>query len=227
MKMTENRLRKSIYCLIPLVFVLFQYFLFYFCAKFIHMPYGPFNFETSLDRQVPLVPWFIYIYVGSYLFWLVSFFIVASGDRENFYLLVASVAVTFFICFLFYVFLPTTIVRPQISTNDFTLRLVDLIYKADTPALNLFPSMHCLASWLCFIAVRRMKTVPVWGKAVVCICALAVFASTQLVKQHYMADIFGGVLLAELGIYFIRKKNIHKIFMNIFTKINKNLLKIE
>ena len=114
------------------------------------MPYGPFNFETPLDRQVPLVPCFIYIYVGSYLFWLVSFFLVASGERDNFYLLVASVAVTFFVSFLFFVFLPTTIVRPEISNENFTLCLIDLIYKADTPALNLFPSMHCLASWLCF-----------------------------------------------------------------------------
>ncbi len=225
--MAENRLRKSLYCLIPLVFVLFQYFLFYFCAKFIHMPYGPFNFETMLDRQVPLVPWFIYIYVGSYIFWLVSFFIAASGDRNHFYLLVASVAVTFFICFLFYVFLPTTIVRPQISADNFTLRLVDLIYQADTPALNLFPSMHCLASWLCFIVVRRMKNIPFWVKTAVCICALAVFASTQLVKQHYMADIFGGVLLAELGVWFVRKRNLQNAFEKTFTKINKNLLKIE
>ena len=157
--MPENRFRKSLYCLIPLVFVLLQYVLFYFCAKFLHMPYGPFNFETALDRQVPLVAWFIYIYVGSYIFWLVTFFVVASGDRDNFYALVASITVTFFVCFLFYVFLPTTIVRPEIGTDTFTLWLLDLIYKADTPALNLFPSMHCLASWLCFIGVRRMKNI--------------------------------------------------------------------
>ena len=227
MTMEENKRRKFLYCFIPLIFVLFQYFLFYFCAKFIHMPYGPFNFETPLDRQVPLVPCFIYIYVGSYLFWLVSFFLVASGERDNFYLLVASVAVTFFVSFLFFVFLPTTIVRPEISNENFTLCLIDLIYKADTPAPNLFPSMHCLASWLCFIAVRRMKNISCWVKIVTCICALAVFVSTQLVKQHYMADIFGGVLLAELGVFFVRKKKIQTVFQKGFTKINKNLLRIE
>lgn len=225
--MPENRFRKSLYCLIPLVFVLLQYVLFYFCAKFLHMPYGPFNFETALDRQVPLIPWFIYIYVGSYIFWLVTFFVVASRDRDNFYALVASVTVTFFVCFLFYVFLPTTIVRPEIGTDTFTLWLLDLIYKADTPALNLFPSMHCLASWLCFIGVRRMKNISLFGKAAVCFCALAVFASTQFVKQHYMADLFGGVLLAELGAFFVRKKQLQRVFAGAFTKINKKLLKLE
>lgn len=225
--MANSKRGKILYCLIPLVFVLFQYFLFYFCAKFIHMPYGPFNFETYLDRKVPLIPAFIYVYVGSYLFWLASFFIAATGTRENFYALVASVAVTFFICFLFYVFLPTTIVRPQISADTFTLKLVDWIYIADTPALNLFPSMHCLASWLCFIAVRRMKTIPLWVKIAACVCALAVFASTQFVKQHYMADIFSGVVLAELGFYFVTKARLHHRFMNIFTRVNKTVLKIE
>ena len=31
----------------------------------------------------------------------ITFFVVASGDRDNFYALVASVTVTFFVCFLF------------------------------------------------------------------------------------------------------------------------------
>lgn len=225
--MEENKRRKFLYCFIPLIFVLFQYFLFYFCAKFIHMPYGPFNFETPLEPTGTACS-MLYLYLcRRYLFWLVSFFLVASGERDNFYLLVASVAVTFFVSFLFFVFLPTTIVRPEISNENFTLCLIDLIYKADTPALNLFPSMHCLASWLCFIAVRRMKNISCWVKIVTCICALAVFVSTQLVKQHYMADIFGGVLLAELGVFFVRKRKSKLYFKKGFTKINKNLLRIE
>ena len=138
-----------------------------------------------------------------------------------------GVTVTFFVCFLVYVFLPTTIVRPEIGTDTFTLWLLDLIYKADTPALNLFPSMHCLASWLCFIGVRRMKNISLFGKAAVCFCALAVFASTQFVKQHYMADLFSGVLLAELGAFFVRKKQLQRVFARAFTKINKKLLKLE
>ena len=114
-----------------------------------------------------------------------------------------------------------------VGTDTFTLWLLDLIYKADTPALNLFPSMHCLASWLCFIGVRRMKNISLFGKAAVCFCALAVFASTQFVKQHYMADLFGGVLLAELGAFFVRKKQLQRVFAGAFTKINKKLLKLE
>ena len=225
--MNKNKNRRILYCLIPLVFVLFQYFLFYFCAKFLAMPYGPFNFETAADRNVPLIPGFIYVYVGSYLFWLVCFFLTAASGREHFYALVSAITLTFFVCFLFFLFLPTTIVRPQIIPETFTLRLVDFIYQADTPALNLFPSMHCLASWLCFIAVRRIKSIPLWGKILVCLCALAVFASTQFVKQHYLADIFGGLVLAEVGFYIADKTHLAQRFETFFGKINKGLLHIE
>lgn len=225
--MNISRRWKSAYCILPLIFVLIQYLVFYLGAKFVCMPYGPFDFATGLDQKVPFVPEFIYIYVGSYVFWIICFFIAATGDKENFYILVASVTLTYFICFLFYVFLPTTIIRPEVGSESFTMRLVDFIYKADTPALNLFPSMHCLASWLCFIAVRKMKNISPWVKTVVCIFALAVFASTQLVKQHYLADVFSGVALAELGVLFIMKTKLQNNFMNVFNKINKILLKIE
>ena len=71
-----------------------------------------------------------------------------------------------------------------------------------------------------------MKNISCWVKIVTCICALAAFVSTQLVKQHYMADIFGGVLLAELGVFRTQKRN-QTVFQKGFTKINKNLLRIE
>ena len=223
------RKKKSItnaYFLVPLCFVLLQYALFYFCAKFLCMPYGPFNLETLFDTKVPFLPGFIYIYVGSYLFWLISFIYIALKDKESFYGLAACITVTFFVSFLIFVFMPTTIVRPAAVGCGFTQSLVEFIYNADSPPLNLFPSMHCLASWLCYIYMRRIKTVPKPIKLICMIFAIAVFASTQFVKQHYIADVFGGVILAEAGAIFVRKAGIGQITDRCFTNLNKKIFGI-
>ena len=42
-----------------------------------------------------------------------------------------------------------------------------------------------------------------------------------------MADLFSGVLLAELGAFFVRKKKLQRVFARAFAKINKKLLKLE
>ena len=79
----------------------------------------------------------------------------------------------------------------------------------DSPT-NLFPSIHCLVSWLCAIGLRGAK-VSNWYKVFSYTFAIAVCVSTQLTKQHYIVDVFGGIALAEisllLGEYFVRKKN--------------------
>lgn len=224
--MKKRNFYKSIKFLMPLCFVLLQYALFYFFAKLVCMPYGPFNFETSFDRNIPFVPGFIYIYIGAFFFWLASFMLIASKDIKAFYSLTACVGITFFVSFLIFVFMPTTIVRPVIEGGGFTNQIVKFIYFSDTPPINLFPSMHCLSSWLCYIYVRSVKNVSKPIKILFFFIALAVFVSTQFVKQHYIADVFGGVLIAELGALFVRKMNLGTTAHRCFIYLNKKLLKI-
>ena len=75
---------------------------------------------------------------------------------------------------------------------------------------NLFPSIHCLVSWFCAIGLRGTR-VSTWYKVFSYAFAIAVCISTQLTKQHYIVDVFGGILLAEIslliGEYFVRRKN--------------------
>lgn len=221
--MNADRKKQILYLIVPLCFVLLEFALFYFCARYVHMPYGPFNLETAADKRLPFIPEFIYAYIGAYLFWIASFIIIAFRDSRAFYDLMACIFITFVVSFIFFVFMPTTIVRPEIHGGGITDRLVQLIYDADAPPLNLFPSMHCLASWLCFIYMRGTRNIKVKGKIICCVLALVVFASTQFVKQHYMADIVGGVLLAELGALIVRKMHTGKFFERVFLKINKKI----
>ena len=79
--------------------------------------------------------------------------------------------------------------------------------------MNLFPSIHCLESWCCIHAAFEMKKVPNWYKGVTVVMSLGVFASTLLVKQHVLLDMFGGIAVFEAGLLlagrFIRRKS-HK-----------------
>ena len=65
------------------------------------------------------------------------------------------------------------------------------------PKRNLFPSIHCLASWLCFVVLRRQQEIPRWYRVCCGIMAILICVSTVAVRQHVLADVAGGILLAE------------------------------
>lgn len=101
------------------------------------------------------------------------------------------------VCFICYVVYPTTNTRPEIVGSDIWAQLMRFLYSMDA-ADNLFPSIHCLVSWLCYIGIRGNKKVPQWIRTTFCICAIAVFISTLTTKQHVIYDVVAGVALVEV-----------------------------
>ena len=87
--------------------------------------------------------------------------------------------------------------RPEIVGSDIWAQLMRFLYSMDA-ADNLFPSIHCLVSWLCYIGIRGNKKVPQWIRTTFCICAIAVFISTLTTKQHVIYDVVAGVILIEV-----------------------------
>ena len=81
------------------------------------------------------------------------------------------------------------------------------LYSVDA-ADNLFPSIHCLVSWFCFIGLRGKKEIPFWYRAFSCFFAILVFLSTLTTKQHVIWDVAGGVLLAEICFYIGKKPGV-------------------
>ncbi|CCY70604.1 uncharacterized protein BN508_01112 [Eubacterium sp. CAG:161] len=87
--------------------------------------------------------------------------------------------------------------------------MTNLIYTLDSPD-NLFPSIHCLESWVCFRGAMRCKKVGKVYKVIMLILALLVFASTVMVKQHVFVDIIGAILVVEIGLALAKRLNIYK-----------------
>ena len=50
------------------------------CADFSH-----YDFTTDLDRMVPVISWFVYIYFLSFPFWAVNYILIARGERNSYF----------------------------------------------------------------------------------------------------------------------------------------------
>ncbi len=157
-----------------------------------------------LDERLPFVPEFVLIYFGSYVYWVVGFIVVGKQGEQPLYELLTAVMLSFGVCLLCFIFLPATIERPQITGDGFWNWMTSLLYSIDTPNC-LFPSMHCLNSWVIYLAVRGKQTYPRWLKITFCVLSLLIFASTVLVKQHFVADVVAGVLVAEVAMLIVGK----------------------
>ncbi|MDD6920230.1 MAG: phosphatase PAP2 family protein [Eubacteriales bacterium] len=159
-----------------------------------------YDLTIAFDMAVPLQPWWVIIYVLSFPFWAVMYIIIAREGEEQCAKLVITDIVAKIICGVFFVLMPTTIARPELG-NSLGDYLLSIIYGVDMP-YNLFPSIHCLVSWLCFIGIRKEKNASFKLKLFTCIFAIAICLSTQLTKQHYIVDLVSGIAMAE-GLYWL------------------------
>jgi PAP2 superfamily. len=186
-----------------------------------------FDFTTAIDNRIPFVKEWVVIYLICYIFWMFNYILVTREGNEKLYRFVFADILSRLICGIIFMILPTTNIRPNVPGNDLCAWLMRYVYHMDPPT-NLFPSIHCVVSWFCFIGIRKSEKVPRWYKVFSCIFAILVFASTQFTKQHYLIDVAGGILIAEIcyyiachtKIYYIIEKMIGWLGQRIFGEIN-------
>ena len=178
------------------------------------------DMTTPLDRMIPFVPAWVLIYVACYAYWAVGYVIMARLNSWDTIMTGEVLAkLTCGICFLL---LPTTNVRPEITGSGFTDWLMGLIYKMDPP-LDLFPSIHCMESWICFRAVLGQKKIPKWYQIFAGIFTLLVCLSTLFTRQHVIADVIGGILLGEICLDISRHRGWGKRLRRWAEAIDKKL----
>ncbi len=175
---------------------------------------GKFHHDLSnaLDEQIPFVPWTIAIYFGCYIFWIGNYMLGCRQDREEAFRFLSADLLTKLVCLICFLFLPTTNVRPMVEGNSIWDELMRFLYQIDA-ADNLFPSIHCLVSWFCFIAVRKNEKIPKWYQLASLLMALSVCVSTLTTKQHVLIDAIAGVALAEGSYWFVEKSGFAKWYM--------------
>ncbi len=151
--------------------------------------------ETAIDRAVPFLPFTVVFYLLAFAFWAVNYVIAARREESVSSVFFAADFVMRLVCFIFFVFMPVTITRPEIAGSDVFSFIVRVVYALDTPEA-LFPSLHCAQCVFAVAAVAGNGKVPAWYKAFSCVFAAAVCLSTVTVKQHFAADGAAGIALA-------------------------------
>lgn len=156
------------------------------------------SLETPPDTALPFLAPFVLFYVLAFVQWGLNYLLIARDSKELCYRFAFGNIIAKLICLFFFVFLPTTLARPEVTGTDLCSRLVRLIYTFDPP-VNLFPSIHCLESWCCIRASFLLKKSNRTYQTATLIMSLGVFASTLFIKQHVIADVFGGIVVFEAG----------------------------
>ncbi len=192
------------YALVPVAVALIINLLAFYGTRPLIADWQHHDISFWLDEKIPFLPVFISVYVLAYVQWLVGLILIAREGREFCYRYCMSYAVALTIAAIIFMAFPTSIDRPQVAGDGLWAWLTGLIFSADTPN-NLFPSIHCLFSWLVFRSALSIKRVGKWYSAVSLIFTLLVFASVVFVKQHFVLDILGGVIVAELGLLIANK----------------------
>lgn len=155
--------------------------------------------ELPWDRAVPLQPTWALIYGALYMFLIVLPVLVVREEahiRRTFWAYLA-VWITAYVCFLVY---PTVAPRPpEVVGDGFAVWGLRFLYDADPP-YNCFPSLHVAHSFVsaltCYRLHRRLGLVTLLFASVVAV-------STVFTKQHYIADVVGGIVLAFVAYVLI------------------------
>ncbi len=159
-----------------------------------YLNHGPYRLflRSPIDQALPVLPLFVVPYVSLQPFIYGSLVIFLLFRARIFQSAVLSMIVTFLVSYIFFAFLQTYVDRPVLTGNDVFTSMVRDVYAGDHP-YNDFPSLHVSTSTI--IAIHRWRfgrkyTLPliVW--------AALVAMSTVMIRQHYVADIAGGLILA-------------------------------
>jgi len=155
------------------------------------------DLSLPADRLIPFVPATILIYVAAFAEWFLIYLYLAVQEQRRAYRFFCAVFLSLFVCFVCFLALPAAITRPAVDGSSLCGALVRLVYRLDSPT-NLFPSIHCLLSWLCWRGVRDLPDAPRGVKAGLLVFGTAVCLSTLTTKQHFIVDVLAGVAVAEL-----------------------------
>lgn len=171
----------------------------YFGSRLINTSLPHYDLTCRLDHMIPFIKEFIIVYLGfAFTQWIIGFYLIAREEKKVCYRAVIAEVTAKLLCLVCFLVIPTTMVRAQVTGTDIFSKMVLGLYKLDPPD-NLFPSIHCLESYVIWRILPWMKKVPNWYKQITPVISILVMASTVLVKQHIVVDILGAIIVVELG----------------------------
>jgi len=150
-----------------------------------------------LDARMPFVPLLAIPYIAAMLIWpiVIPFLGVLVGSYRRYLTLAFALITSMAILDLGMWMYHTKVIRDVDPEGLLGGSLVKVIYEADPMGMGGWPSGHVTWSMVCILALWRMrKAIPktAWTLIVV---LLLVFPATVMLRQHYLIDVYTGILL--------------------------------
>ena len=186
-------------------FTLIPYFLIYFIIQSV-VTTGDYNFLTYFDEIIPFNPHFVWIY-HTIIPMIAITLIILIKSKDLFLSTIVAFLLATAVLFLFYIFFPSFYPRENfIDNSSISGFLVEITRKIDG-AQNTFPSSHVTFSWLItfFVGLSTCVKKNKWIYRGYFVWALLISLSTLAIKQHFIVDVFSGIILAFLC-YLVSKK---------------------
>ena len=158
--------------------------------------------RSPLDDLIPVVPPFVIPYVSLEPFIYATLVLLLLFRTHIFQSAALTMIAAWFVSYAFYFFLQSYIDRPTLTGTDALTQMIRDVYASDN-AYNDFPSLHTSLSTI--LAIHWWRVDKRIGIPVAIWVALIV-ASTVFVKQHYIADMIGGLLLAFGAAFFFLRQ---------------------
>lgn len=159
------------------------------------------SLEMTVDDRILVLPAFVFPYLSIYALLAISIWRFLRAEIRIFTIAALAIGLDLVLSYLVFLFYQTQVERPIILGSDISSSILRWVYSVDKP-FNAFPSLHTSISTLLVL---------LWGKVgsriqpIIALWAVLIIASTLLTKQHYIADVLGGVSVALVSYYAATK----------------------
>ena len=156
----------------------------------------------EFEKDIPMVPWMIYIYQSFALLIIITYFSIKSPQRIKAYSI--SFMSSCGIAAIFFILFPAELGFSRTENIEGYEFMFNAIHAIDKPH-NLAPSLHIGYSALgAYVLSSEIQSKLL--KGVIWIWFLLICSSIVLVHQHHLFDMFTGAILALVVKYLIYDK---------------------
>ena len=194
LKRIINEIKKYEYKLDLVWFILFPVFnIVYIVANNIYKE--GFDLTIALDEKIPLIHIFVIPYVYWYLYMVIGYLMISLANRKEYMRSMLGIFLGMWISYIIYFVFPTEMVRPTITGDGILNNILRIIYAGDRP-FNCFPSLHVMGTY--FIMRYTKKSGNKYLYYYTQIVGILIILSTVFIKQHFILDAVGAIVMVEL-----------------------------
>ncbi len=166
---------------------------------------NPYYLETIYDYKISFNILAIIPYCIWYFMLIIVPYILYIKDKDKFIKYSISYCLMVIAANILFITIPSTLHRPEITGTSILELLTKFIFFIDTPATNIFPSLHCAMSNLWLLYIVTSKKTNMCEKIIVTIISISIMISTLVLKQHVLLDLISGDLISLLIFILVSK----------------------